>query len=385
MLTLKNPPPLSLYIHIPWCVKKCPYCDFNSHEAKEKIPENEYVAALLRDLEHDLPLIWGRRIQSIYIGGGTPSLFAPETFYKLLSELRARLNFLPNCEISMEANPGSLELERFYDFQQAGINRLSIGVQSFRDESLQSLGRIHNSKQAIRAAEIAMQSEFKSVNLDLMFGLPGQTLEQARSDINHAIELAPQHISLYQLTIEKNTYFHSKPPTLPKHDELGTMQEELQQLLANAGYNQYEVSAYARDGVTCKHNINYWQFGDYLGIGAGAHGKLSNHESITRLWKTKHPQSYLENAGTDQGIGGKAKLSHKDLIAEFMMNALRLTAGFDPKLFTERTNINIANIQDQLKQAETKKLITWSSEIIMPTELGRKFLNDLMLIFLNEK
>jgi len=248
MLALKTPPPLSLYIHIPWCVKKCPYCDFNSHESKQKLPEDEYVAALLRDLEQDLPLIWGRRIQSIYIGGGTPSLFAPNTIFKLLSELRARLNFLPDCEISMEANPGSLELERFKDYQQAGINRLSVGVQTFSDEHLKSLGRIHNSKQASYAIEIALQSGFRSVNLDLMFGLPGQTMEQAESDIKHAIELAPQHISLYQLTIEKNTYFYSKPPSLPEHDELGAMQEELQQRLANAGYNQYEVSAYSTTG-----------------------------------------------------------------------------------------------------------------------------------------
>lgn len=385
MLALKTPPSLSLYIHIPWCVKKCPYCDFNSHESKQKIPEQEYVAALLRDLEQDLPLIWGRRIQSIYIGGGTPSLFAPGTIFNLLSELRARLNFLPDCEISMEANPGSLELERFEDYQQAGINRLSVGVQSFSDGHLKALGRIHDSKQANRAIEIALHSGFRSVNLDLMFGLPGQTIDQARSDINHAINLAPQHISLYQLTIEKNTYFYSKPPSLPEHDALGTMQEECQQLLANAGYNQYEVSAFAKEGYQCKHNINYWQFGDYLGIGAGAHGKISDHESIKRLWKVKHPQSYLDNAGTEVGIGGKEKLSRKNLVAEFMMNALRLNAGFAPDLLLERTGINIADIQTQLKEAEDKKLISWDTKIIKPTKLGRQFLDDLMLIFINEK
>jgi len=284
----------------------------------------------------------------------------------------------------MEANPGSLELERFKDYQQAGINRLSVGVQTFSDQHLKSLGRIHNSKQASYAIEIALQSGFRSVNLDLMFGLPGQTMEQAESDIKHAIELAPQHISLYQLTIEKNTYCHSKPPSLPEHDELGAMQEELQQRLANAGYNQYEVSAYAKEGYRCKHNINYWQFGDYLGIGAGAHGKISDHESINRSWKVKRPQNYMEHAGTEQGIGGITKLSHKDLITEFMMNALRLNEGFAPDLFIESTGINIADIQGQLKQAEEKKLITWDIKKITPTKLGRQFLDDLLLIFMKD-
>jgi len=382
MLGLKTPPPLSLYIHIPWCVKKCPYCDFNSHEARTELPEPEYINALLLDLEQELPAVWGRRISSIFIGGGTPSLFAPESIFKLLSEIRSRLNLLPDCEITLEANPGSLELARFKDFRQAGINRLSIGIQSFHDDSLRALGRIHDSKQAIRAAEIASTAGFNSFNLDLMFGLPNQTIEQADSDIKQAIALAPQHISLYQLTIEKNTYFYTKPPALPAHDDLANMQEVLQQHLSRAAYRQYEVSAYASAGYTCKHNLNYWQFGDYLGIGAGAHGKISDHESITRSWKIKHPQTYMDNVSTDQRIGGSTKLKRQDLASEFMMNALRLSDGFDPKLFTERTGITIVDIRDQLKQAELKKLITWSTEKIKPTELGRKFLDDLLLIFM---
>ncbi len=384
MLALTIPPPLSLYIHIPWCVKKCPYCDFNSHEKKTQLPETEYIDALLQDLEQELPLVWGRRISSIFIGGGTPSLFAPASIFKLLSELRSRLNLLPDCEITMEANPGSLELERFKDFQQAGINRLSIGIQSFHDESLQALGRIHDSKQASRAAEIASRAGFDSFNLDLMFGLPNQSTDQAVSDLKQAIKLAPQHISLYQLTIEKNTYFHAKPPVLPAHDDLANMQEILQQHMSREAYRQYEVSAYATAGYTCKHNLNYWQFGDYLGIGAGAHGKISDHESITRSWKIKHPQTYIESASTNQRIGGSSKLKRPDLISEFMMNALRLTDGFDAKLFTERTGIAIVDIKEQLNQAEEKKLITWDTNTIKPTEMGKKFLDDLLLIFMKD-
>jgi len=381
---LNSPPPLSLYVHIPWCVKKCPYCDFNSHEAKQALPQQQYVDALLHDLELDLPKIWGRRVQSIFIGGGTPSLFAPDTIHHLLSQLRARLNHPPDCEITMEANPGSLELERFRDFRQAGINRLSIGVQSFNDNHLRSLGRIHDSKQAVRAIEIALKSGFKSINIDLMYGLPGQLRPHARTDIKQAIAMAPQHISLYQLTIEKNTYFYTNPPILPVHDELATMQEEIQQQLAENGYQQYEVSAYAQSGFQCRHNMNYWRFGDYLGIGAGAHGKISDHESISRTWKTKHPQTYLELAGGGQSASETKKLTRQELVSEFMMNALRLTDGFEPGLLMATTGIPISDIQDQLKMAEDKQLITWTTDKIVPTQLGRQFLDDLLLIFINE-
>src|SRR3990172_545076 len=320
MLNFASLPPLSLYVHIPWCVRKCPYCDFNSHEASSgrsrhpasrdisaslhvTIPEREYIDALLRDLEQDLPRVWGRIVPPLFLGGGTPSLFSPEAIDRLLSGIRARLPLDQNIEITLEANPGTVDVERFKGFRAAGINRLSIGIQSFDEEKLKALGRIHGRDEALRAAESARAAGFENFNLDLMFGLPDQTVEQALADIRTAIQLCPTHLSAYQLTIEPNTLFHARPPTLPDNDSTWDMQSQLQTELAAADYRQYEVSAYARPGYECRHNLNYWKFGDYLGIGAGAHAKITAASGITRLWKVKHPGEYLRTAGTPESIG----------------------------------------------------------------------------------
>ncbi|GAB4514618.1 MAG: radical SAM family heme chaperone HemW [Sulfuricaulis sp.] len=374
-------PPLSLYVHIPWCVRKCPYCDFNSHEAREKIPEQEYINALLRDLEQDLPRVWGRIVHTIFIGGGTPSLFSPESIDRLLSGIRARLSLDQNIEITLEANPGTVDVERFKGFRQAGINRLSIGIQSFEDEKLKVLGRIHGRDEALRAAESARAGGFENFNLDLMFGLPGQTVEQALSDMRTAIQLRPTHLSAYQLTIEPNTLFHARPPTLPDDDNTWDMQSQLQTELAAAGYRQYEVSAYAKPGYECRHNLNYWKFGDYLGIGAGAHAKITDASSITRLWKAKQPNEYLRTVGTRQGIGGEQKLSREHTVTEFMMNALRITHGFPSSLFAERTGMPISVAAKPLGEAERKGLLAWDTETLRPTDTGFRFLNDLVALF----
>ena len=408
-------PPLSLYVHIPWCVRKCPYCDFNSHEARGSIPEQEYVEALLRDLEQDLPRAWGRPVYSIFIGGGTPSLFSPEAIDRLLSGIRARLPLDQNIEITLEANPGTVvapahpapatfvhpctsDVHHFKGFRQAGINRLSIGIQSFDEAKLKALGRIHGREEALRAAEAARAAGFENFNLDLMFGLPGQTVEQALVDIRTAIQLRPTHLSAYQLTIEPNTLFHARPPTLPDDDSTWEMQSQLQAELAAAGYRQYEVSAYARPGYECRHNLNYWRFGDYLGIGAGAHAKITATgdaqgsasvarggtpgATITRLWKVKHPGEYLRSAGTAESIGGEQKLSRHDTVAEFMLNALRLVNGFPSPLFQERAGIPISTCEPKLMQAENKGLIEWDARTIRPTPQGRRFLNNLLELFI---
>ncbi len=374
-------PPLSLYVHIPWCVRKCPYCDFNSHEARGEIPEREYVDALLRDLEQDLPRVWGRIVHTIFIGGGTPSLFAHETIDRLLSGIRARLPLDQNPEITLEANPGTVELERFKGFRAAGVNRLSIGIQSFDEEKLKALGRIHGRAEALRAAEAARAAGFDNFNLDLMFGLPGQTVEQALTDIRTAIGLRPTHLSAYQLTIEPNTLFHVRPPALPDDDSAWEMQSRLQVELAAAGYRQYEVSAYAQPGYECRHNMNYWKFGDYLGIGAGAHGKITDASGIARLWKVKHPGEYLRTAGTAESFGGEQKLSRHDATAEFMLNALRLTDGFPSPLFQERAGLPISACEPELARAETQGLIEWNAQTIRPTPQGRRFLNNLLELF----
>ena len=380
-------PPLSLYVHIPWCVRKCPYCDFNSHafsNAKnEDLPEIEYVAALLRDLEQDLPRIWGRSVTSIFFGGGTPSLFSAEAVDRLLSGLRARLNINVNAEITLEANPGTVEQHRFNEYREAGINRLSIGVQSFNNDSLQALGRIHNQNEAIRAAEIAHAVGFDNFNLDLMFALPGQTPSLAREDVVTAIDLEPAHISYYQLTLEPNTLFYTQPPTLPNEDLAWKIQSEGQELLAKAGYKQYEISAYAKDKRQCTHNTNYWQFGDYLGLGAGAHGKITDasQQNITRLAKKRHPAEYMETAGSPQNIQIEKIVIRDEVGLEFMMNALRLVNGFDSALFSIHTGQPITIVEQALREAEEKELIRWTTNTIRTTEKGRQFLNDLLALF----
>ena len=386
MFNFTSLPPLALYIHFPWCIQKCPYCDFNSHELKSDLNEKAYIDALIRDLEQELPSFWGRSISSIFMGGGTPSLFSPESIDRLLSALRARLTFAPNIEITMEANPGTIELGKFNEFNHAGINRLSIGIQSFNDDKLKSLGRIHGRKEAIRAAEFAHDAGFNSFNLDLMYGLPRQSLSEAIDDIETAIALEPKHLSHYQLTIEPNTFFHHQPPTVPDDDHIWDMQEACQTRLANKGYAQYEISAYAKDDFQCQHNLNYWQFGDYLGIGAGAHGKLTNapEQKIYRSWKVKQPKDYLNNAATEQRIAGEKILTRDEASFEFMMNALRLNKGFATEIFQQHTGLPISIIEKQLKQAEEKELITWDIKHIKPTAKGRQYLNTLLELFIPE-
>ena len=377
-------PPLALYIHFPWCVRKCPYCDFNSHELQGELAETAYIDALLADLEQELPRIWGRSISSIFMGGGTPSLFSANSIDRLLSGVRARLTFAPNIEITLEANPGTVEQERFADFHAVGINRLSIGVQSFQDTQLQQLGRIHTGKQAIQAAEAAHKVGFENFNLDLMFALPGQNTQSALNDLQTAIDLSPSHISYYQLTIEPNTLFHKHPPSLPDEEMVWTMQCEGQALLAGAGYTQYEISAYAKAKRQCRHNLNYWQFGDYLGIGAGAHDKITDmtQQHITRCWKVKHPHAYLNKAATEQRIAGSRSLSQDDTILEFMLNALRLTHGFKHDLFQHHTGLPLKSIEVAIQQAEANGWLVKNKEGFQPTEEGQRFHNDLVSLFL---
>ena len=379
-------PPLSLYIHFPWCVRKCPYCDFNSHELKKDLPEQQYIDALLTDLDQELPAIWGRPITSIFMGGGTPSLFSPEAIDKLISGIRARLNINNDIEITMEANPGTAEQSKFNEFYSAGINRLSIGIQSFNDDHLQKLGRIHNRTEAIKAAEIAHDAGFNNFNLDLMFALPEQTLKQAIEDIHNAIDLEPSHISHYQLTIEPNTFFHHHPPVTPDDETSWQIQEQCQAILAEHGYMQYEVSAYAKNKQQCQHNLNYWQFGDYLGIGAGAHDKITHphQQQIERKWKTKQPQQYLEDISAGNAIQGQRTLSRTDAGLEFMMNALRLTDGFDSSLFAQHSGLAINTIEKPLRLAEEKGWLEWQTHWILPTEKGKQYLNDLVALFLPE-
>jgi len=379
-------PPLSLYIHVPWCVRKCPYCDFNSHKAPQDLPEDTYVDALIRDLEQELPSIWGRTVQTIFIGGGTPSLFSAEAYERLFSSIRALLPLSPQVEITLEANPGTFEAQRFSDYLDIGINRLSIGVQSFNDESLTALGRIHDSKQAIKAIETAHKVGFENFNLDLMFGLPHQTEKTARNDVATAIALEPSHISYYQLTLEPNTLFYQQPPTLPDEDPIIDWQIANQQRLNEAGYQQYEVSAYAKNNQQCQHNINYWQFGDYLGIGAGAHGKISDaaKQSITRRSKQKQPQAYIESAGSAAVVLNEELITKKDIGFEFMLNALRLTDGFPTPLFYQHVGLPISHINKALQQAEQLELITYDIHRICPTEKGQRYLNSLVELFLPE-
>ena len=394
MLQFSESIPLSLYIHIPWCVRKCPYCDFNSHALRQsdELPERLYVDALLADLEADLPRVWGRRVDTVFIGGGTPSLFSPAAIDRLLSGVRARLPLRPDAEITLEANPGTVEQGRFAEFRAAGISRLSIGIQSFNEQHLQALGRIHGRPEAIRAAQSASQAGFANFNLDLMYGLPEQTQAQALDDLRTAIELAPSHISYYQLTLEPNTLFHRYPPPLPDDDVLWDMQERAQALLAEHGYRQYEISAYARTDQPavdrrCSHNLNYWRFGDYLGIGAGAHGKLSDmaEGAVYRLWKRKNPRDFLNYAGQDTNLGGLNRLSEAELPLEFMLNALRLSDGWPLQLFQQRTGLELGAIQAALHEAETRGLLRLTADRAGVTELGQRFLNDALQLFMPEQ
>jgi putative oxygen-independent coproporphyrinogen III oxidase len=380
-IQLPSLPPLSLYIHFPWCVRKCPYCDFNSHEANGGFPEDEYLAALRTDLEQALPLIWGRRIYTIFIGGGTPSLLSAAGLDRLLSDVRTLLPLDGAAEITMEANPGTFEAEKFKSYRTSGINRLSVGIQSFNPRHLQALGRIHDGDEARRAVDIA-RANFDNFNLDLMYALPSQTVEEARQDVATAIGFAPPHLSLYHLTLEPNTYFAKYPPVVPDDDTSAEMQDMIQQQTAAAGYAHYEVSAYAQAGHQARHNLNYWQFGDYLGIGAGAHSKLSFPHRIVRQVRYKQPKSYLEHARSGSMIHEEFEIERGELGFEFMLNALRLNNGFEANLFAERTGQTLNAIEQALNEAERKGLLYRDYKSIKPTELGRRFLNDLQQIFL---
>ena len=382
-LNLTALPPLSLYIHFPWCVRKCPYCDFNSHEAKGELPEQEYLDAVRLDLEQSLPLIWGRKIHTVFIGGGTPSLMSAAGLERLLSDVRTLLPLEINAEITMEANPGTFEIEKFRHYRDSGVNRLSIGIQSFNAEHLKSLGRIHDEREALRAVEIAA-STFENFNLDLMYALPMQTLAQAEHDLKTALSFDPPHLSLYHLTMEPNTVFAKYPPALPDDDASADMQDMIAETMLAAGFDHYEVSAYARPGRQAAHNLNYWTFGDYLGIGAGAHSKLSFPHRILRQARFKQPASFMEAAKRGNPVQEEHEIARADMGFEFMLNTLRLTGGFDPNLFGERTGMSITAISKALDAAEAKGLLTRDFKLIRPTELGQRFLNDLQEMFLAE-
>jgi oxygen-independent coproporphyrinogen-3 oxidase len=380
-------PPLSLYVHLPWCVRKCPYCDFNSHEQRGALPFAAYVDALVADLDHDLPLAWGRTIQTVFFGGGTPSLFPPQSIDRFLQLASARLRFAPGAEITLETNPGTVEHGPFAGYRAAGVNRLSFGVQSFDDDCLRRLGRIHSSGDAERAVKAAQDAGFDNLNLDLMYALPGQDLAMAERDVERALALAPAHVSHYQLTLEPNTVFAARPPSgIPDIDAAWDIQEACQARLAGAGFAQYEVSAWARPGRQCAHNLNYWQFGDYLGIGAGAHGKLTlgAEQRVLRRWKAKHPAEYLAKAGTAAAIGGDDVLDAARLPFDFMLNALRLNAGVPMGMFEARTGLPRAAIEGRLAVARDRGWIEPDDERLRPTELGLRFANDAIALFLDD-
>jgi oxygen-independent coproporphyrinogen-3 oxidase len=374
-------PPLALYVHIPWCVKKCPYCDFNSHQARGDVPERAYVEALVTDLELALPDVWGRPVHSIFLGGGTPSLFSAAAIETLISAFRARLQLAADCEITLEANPGTFEVEKFRGYREAGVNRLSIGIQSFNPRHLKALGRIHDDGEARRAIGIA-QNHFDNINLDLMYALPEQTPEEARADVEAALEAGTTHLSFYHLTLEPNTLFYRHPPALPDDDAAASMQDAIAEALAGDGYVHYETSAWAKPGGECRHNLNYWRFGDYLGIGAGAHGKLSFRDRIARTVRWKQPKEYLERVAEGRPMQESREVERADLTFEFMMNALRLPEGFPVSLFAERTGLQIALAEKPLREAEARGLIVRDHERIRPTDLGQRFLNDLLQFFL---
>jgi oxygen-independent coproporphyrinogen-3 oxidase len=380
-LNLTALPPLSLYVHFPWCVKKCPYCDFNSHEATGGFPEDEYLSALRADLEQALPLIWGRKIYTIFIGGGTPSLLSAKGLDRLLSDIRTLLPLDGAVEITMEANPGTFEAEKFKSYRTSGINRLSIGIQSFNARHLKALGRIHDGDEARRAVDIAM-ANFDNFNLDLMYALPSQTLEEARHDVQTAIAFAPPHLSLYHLTMEPNTVFAKYPPLVPDDDASADMQDMIAEETTAAGYQHYEVSAYAQPKRQARHNLNYWEFGDYLGIGAGAHTKLSFPHRVIRQARYKQPKSYIEQMRIGNPIQEETEITRSELGFEFMLNAMRLTNGVEVNLFAERTGMPLNAIERALNDAEDKGLLYRDYKTIKPTELGQRFLNDLQQMFL---
>jgi oxygen-independent coproporphyrinogen-3 oxidase len=381
-LQLAALPPLSLYVHLPWCLKKCPYCDFNSHEMNPAaMPEARYIDAVVADLEAALPLVWGRQVHSIFIGGGTPSLFSPQAIDRLLSEVRARLKLVADCEVTLEANPGTFEKDRFKAFRSAGVTRLSVGVQSFNDAHLRALGRVHDSRQAIAAVEEAAAS-FDTFNLDLMYALPGQTLEQLEADVTQALSLMPPHLSIYHLTIEPNTYFAKFPPVIPVDDLAYAMLDRITEMTVATGLERYEVSAYAKPGHRCWHNFNYWQFGDYLGIGAGAHSKISFPHRVVRQVRYREPKLYMDNALRGQAIAQDEEVSRADLPFEFMLNALRLKDGFLLQDYVDRTGLPLSTIEPALQEAQAKGLVERDLVQVKPTERGFDFLSDLQSLFL---
>ncbi|NMM05486.1 radical SAM family heme chaperone HemW [Polaromonas sp.] len=382
-LQLAALPPLSLYVHLPWCLKKCPYCDFNSHEVSGEMPEQRYLDALVADLEAALPLIWGRTVHSIFIGGGTPSLFSPQAIDRLLGDMRARLRLTADCEITLEANPGTFEKDRFRAFRSAGVTRLSVGVQSFDDRHLKALGRVHDRAQAIAAVEEAAQA-FDTFNLDIMYALPSQTMQGLEQDMRQALALQPPHISIYHLTIEPNTYFAKFPPVVPEEDTAYAMLDRITEITEGAGLQRYEVSAYARPGHRCFHNLNYWQFGDYLGIGAGAHSKLSFAHRVVRQVRYREPKLYMEKALQGAAVTQETEVSRADLPFEFMLNALRLKEGFKLQDFSDKTGLPLTAVQQALEEAERKGLIERDMVRVKPTERGFDFLNDLQALFLAE-
>jgi oxygen-independent coproporphyrinogen-3 oxidase len=377
-------PPLALYVHVPWCLKKCPYCDFNSHEARGKVPKDAYVDALVADLEFALPSIWGRKVVTVFIGGGTPSLLSAAAIDRLLGAIRARVPLQPDAEITLEANPGTFERAKFAGYFGAGVNRLSLGIQSFDEGKLGALGRVHDGDEARRAAEAALMI-FGNVNFDLMYGLPNQTVAEAEADLAAALAFAPPHLSFYQLTVEPNTLFQRYPPLLPDEDVATDIEGAVHARLAAAGYRHYETSAYARPGRECRHNLNYWQFGDYLGIGAGAHSKLSFPDRIVRQVRHKQPKQYLEQVGNGAPLAEDMTVSREDVGFEFMLNALRLTDGVRAALFEERTGFPLGLVRRELAEAEARGLIEPDATLIRPTPLGRRFLNDLQALFLAER
>ncbi len=390
---LKNPPPLSLYIHIPWCVKKCPYCDFNSHESRSEIPEKRYVAALIKDLEQSVPRVYGRKIKSVFFGGGTPSLFSAHSINEILSAVRMLTPLDYGAEITLEANPGTLgaktqDTAHFKGYKEAGVNRVSLGIQSFNADYLRALGRIHDDKQALQAAELALNT-FERVNLDVMYALPNQSLNDALADVQMAVSLNPDHLSFYHLTLEPNTPFHHTPPSLPSDDVSADMQEQIEALLAENGYEHYETSAFCKPNNEARHNVNYWQFGDYLGIGAGAHSKLSFHDKITRETRHKHPNAFMEaaenaNEQNNGAVDNTWTIATEDLSFEFMMNALRLTNGFEKRLFQERTGMPWEAVSMRVSEALNKGLIMQDLQHIKPTLQGQRYLNNLLELFLSQ-
>ncbi len=387
VLQFASLPPLSLYVHLPWCLKKCPYCDFNSHEwrgaASAELPELAYIDALMADLEASLPLIWGRSVHSIFLGGGTPSLFSPRAIDNLISGLRARLRLEADCEITMEANPGTFEKDRFKAFRAAGVTRLSIGVQSFNDTHLQALGRVHDGAQA-RAAVAEAAQAFDTYNLDIMYALPGQSLQDLEQDVHTALSFQPPHISIYHLTIEPNTVFANQPPQLPEDDTAYAMMDRITEMTAAQGLARYEVSAYAKADHQCWHNLNYWQFGDYLGIGAGAHSKLTFAHRVVRQVRFREPQLYMAQARKGLPVTRSEDVARSELPFEFMLNALRLKDGFNLSDYTERTGLALTSLQQGLKLAEQKGLIARDFARVWPTDLGFDFLSDLQSLFLAE-